>query len=364
MADKFLDLPENEKKAILVKNQSSLNLPSLAIEKDIWVCWVLQTLFSITERPKMAFKGGTSLSKIYGAIARFSEDVDVTIDHQTWKNPEKDPFASDLSNSQIGKIAKEYEEKTKEFIQKTVIPAFEKEAATLNIKGIRIEFDGKEALTVVYPTVMIDSPDIFDNRYMKSNILVEFGGKNSIEPNNSKLVVPELSALIPDLIFPSASVDVLDPERTFWEKATLIHVECNRTTPKKSFDRLSRHWYDLFKLESHEIGEMALQNVPLLKDVIKFKKVFFHSSYANYDDCIAGRFKLYPQNEEMRRNLEEDYEKMKKSSMFREEPPDFNNIMLRMKEIETQINTEMEKTQAMSYGSPTLEEDTETIGPE
>lgn len=362
MADKFLDLRESEKRALLVKNQSRLNLPVLAIEKDIWVCWVLQTLFSITERPKMAFKGGTSLSKIYGAIARFSEDVDVTIDHQIWKNPEKDPFASNLSNRQIGKIAEEYEEKTKAFIQKTVIPSFEKEASALNIKGIRIEFDGKESITVVYPTVMVDSPDLFDNRYMKSSVLVEFGGKNSIEPNNLEPVVPELAALIPELIFPSAKVDVLDPERTFWEKATLIHVECNRTTPKESFDRLSRHWYDLLKLESHSIGKGALRNAPLLEDVIKFKKVFFHSSYANYDDCMGGRFKLYPQNAEMRKMLEEDYEKMTKSGMFREVPPDFNDVMLRMQDLESRINTEMGKDQVLSYDPLQFEEDTETPG--
>jgi len=79
-------------------------------------------------------------------------------------------------------------------------------------------------MTVVYPTAMEDSPDHFNNRYMRSSVLVEFGGKNSIEPNNLVDVTPELSNLVPNLIFPAAKVDVLDPERTFWEKATLIHA--------------------------------------------------------------------------------------------------------------------------------------------
>lgn len=78
MADRFLELPDEEKRDLLVGLQDKMNLSPIAIEKDIWVCWVLQTLFSMPGRPKMCFKGGTSLSKVFGAISRFSEDIDVT----------------------------------------------------------------------------------------------------------------------------------------------------------------------------------------------------------------------------------------------------------------------------------------------
>jgi len=338
LAEQFLELEEKEKRSILVKYSSRLNLSALAIEKDIWVCWVLQVLFSMEGRPRMAFKGGTSLSKIFGAIARFSEDVDVTIDHQTWKHSAKDPFSPQISRTQINKISEEYEEKTREFVQGRVVPTFEKEATILGVKGLRIEFDGKEKMTVVYPTVMEDLSNSFDNRYMMSNVLVEFGGKNSILPNNPVGIVPEISALMPGLIFPSVKVDVLAPERTFWEKATLIHVECNRPSSKESYERLSRHWYDLWKLESHSIGVNALQNFSLLEDVVKYKKVFFHSSHAKYEECLEGRFKLYPENGVIRNRLADDYEKMRRSGMFREDPPSFDEVMNRMKNLESRIN--------------------------
>ncbi len=92
MVDRFLDLRDEEKREIFVGLQDKIKLSPTAIEKDIWVCWVLQTLFSMPERPRMCFKGGTSLSKVFGAISRFSEDVDVTINHRTEKAPEMNPF--------------------------------------------------------------------------------------------------------------------------------------------------------------------------------------------------------------------------------------------------------------------------------
>jgi hypothetical protein len=192
-----------------------------------------------------------------------------------------------------------------------------------------------EKVTLGYPTVFDQSDS---SRYMSSSVLVEFGGKNSIDPQTSIQVRTEIAQFLPSVELPEAQVDVLDPKRTFWEKTTLIHVECNRDKPRERFDRLSRHWYDVAKLADHEIGTTAITELHLLEDVVKYKKAFFNSAYARYEDCLNGNLRLYPSNDEMRQKLKEDYEQMINSGMFREEPPSFENILECMRELESTIN--------------------------
>ena len=120
MADRFLELQDEEKRELLVGLQDKIKLSPMAIEKDIWVCWVLQTIFSMSGRPKMCFKGGTSLSKVLGAISRFFEDIDVTINHQRENAPDLDPFKEGISNSEIKRIAEEYSRLTVRLVQESI----------------------------------------------------------------------------------------------------------------------------------------------------------------------------------------------------------------------------------------------------
>ena len=337
MADRFLELQDEEKRELLVGLQDKIKLSPMAIEKDIWVCWVLQTLFSMPGRPKMCFKGGTSLSKVFGAISRFSEDMDVTINHRRENAPGLDPFKEGISNSEIKRIAEEYSRLTVRLVQESITPYLRhKIEEEFGSDGFWLDIDKTgESVTLGYPTVFGQSDR---SRYMSSSVLVEFGGKNSIDPQTSIQVRTEIAQFLPSVELPEAQVDVLDPKRTFWEKATLIHVECNRNKLRERFDRLSRHWFDVAKLADHEIGMTAITELFLLKDIVKYKKAFFRSSNARYDDCLNGNLRLYPSNDEMRKKLKEDYGQMIKSGMFREEPPSFENIMERMRELESRIN--------------------------
>lgn len=137
---------------------------------------------------------------------------------------------------------------------------------------------------------------------------------------------------------PVAEVKVLNPSRTFWEKATLIHVECHRGRLKSATARLSRHWYDLAKLSQSWVGESAVSDRKLLEDVIVHKKAFFNASYANYDLCLDGKFKLVPNDEEIE-NLKMDYIEMQNAGMFSQKPQPFNELISVLARLELQINS-------------------------
>ena len=231
MAERFLNLRDEERRDLFVGLQDRMKLSPIAIEKDIWVCWVLQTLFSMPGRPRMCFKGGTSLSKVFGVISRFSEDVDVTINHRTENAPKLDPFKEGISKTEIKRIAEEFSNLTVKLVRESIVPYIRRKIEKeFGGDGFWFDIDQTgEKLTLGYPSVF-DRSD--RSRYMSSSVLVEFGGKNSIDPQTSIKVRTEISRFLPAIELPEAHVDVLDPKRTFWEKATLIHVECNRNKPR------------------------------------------------------------------------------------------------------------------------------------
>jgi hypothetical protein len=197
--------------------------------------------------------------------------------------------------------------------------------------GVEIDASG-EKLSIVYPSALGDSGD-----YLRDAVILEFGGRNTTDPNVPHVVAPDIAAELSELAFPKANVAVLAAERTFWEKATLIHVECNREEFRESAERLSRHWYDLSVLASQEIGASAIQDRPLLEDVVKHKKVFFHASYANYDACLTGGMRLVPPDE-MLEALKTDYQKMIDAGMFYEAPTPFDEIVNTLAALEKTIN--------------------------
>ena len=160
--------------------------------------------------------------------------------------------------------------------------------------------DAGEELRLYYPTT-----NSTNNTYISDSILVEFGGRNVTEPGAPHHITPILAERIPELEFPKAYVMVLAPERTFWEKATLIHVECHRQR-QLGIERISRHWYDLVMLSRGTIGKNALSQRNLLEEVVRHKTAFFNASYAHYHLCLNKSLTLMPQ-EPLLSNLRKDY---------------------------------------------------------
>lgn len=328
MPEAFLQLPPGEQAEILQTCAGKLGRRPEHLEKDVWVCWVLQGLFTMPCRLPMAFKGGTSLSKVYGAIRRFSEDVDVTVYYKSL-NQSIDPFDPKVSRTARDKYNELLKAKLAEHTKNIIRPHFENLVTQLSEKPpkpITISADG-EKLFIPYPSRFGADESVF----------LEFGGRNVISPNEQHPLRPYIAAKLPELQFPEGNVTVLVPTRTFWEKATLIHVACNRSDPKLDADRQSRHWHDLAILADHEIGKASISNRALLEDVVKHKNVFFRASYSNYDACLSGGLRLVPKAP-LLEALAADYAKMIAAGMFESEPPSFDSTIARLQKLEQQIN--------------------------
>lgn len=341
MPEAYLNLDAEDQKDIIQTAAGKLGRQGTVLEKDIWVCWALETLFTMPNAHPMAFKGGTSLSKVYGILDRFSEDVDITLSYSHFEDkdyydyPNKfDPFAEGTSKNQISKYSNRLKSYVKSYATDVVVPYLEAELAklkTAKFHTIKADELG-EKIWVSYPSVAEETDE-----YLKSNVLIELGGRNVIDPNETHSITPYVADITKGVTYPSSDVTVLSPKRTFWEKATLIHVECNRDRLKGNPERLSRHWYDLVMLSRHESGQVAVNDRKLFEDVVHHKKVFFDSSKANYEACLQNSLQLIPKGD-LLAGLHIDYEAMLNAGMMYHEPPKFSVIIDEIKHIEDQVN--------------------------
>lgn len=348
----FLNLPEEERKALIEKASNQFVMPPAIIEKDIWICWLLEKIFSLNI--KMAFKGGTSLSKTFNLINRFSEDCDITIDYRHF-----DPDLNlKTTRSHLKTISSQLKEKLKDCITNKVLPFLEMEInklpgkdcfkITLSDDGEKLQFYYQSAVNEMF-LVTEDGANIItedgnsmitekSNTYLRDHVLIEFGVRNTTEPCKKyelKTYVSEVIAT--DLCLPKPIINVLSPIRTFFEKLTLIHVECHKDSTKSTPDRFSRHWYDLYKLHNSWVSKEALSQIEILESVIEHKNAFFKYNYASYEDCLSGKLRLIP-NEIYLSSLKKDYEDMINSGMFNETPPSFEEILNDLSKLANNIN--------------------------
>lgn len=286
----------------------------------------------------IVFKGGTSLSKAYNAISRFSEDIDVTVLHD-FLVPGIQPFAEVMGKNARERMADGISAKLAEYIKAVIEPHFRKALNTEFPKGgwtLNIDPTGLE-LHLTYPSATSAGAES-DPSYIRQYIKIEFGGRMSTVPIEDHIISPYLSGHLEGLDLPIAQARVLAGTRTFWEKATLAHFEYHRPTVKPNALHQSRHWYDLYKLADHEIGTRALADRELLADVIKYKSVFYTSDYANYDKCLNNEFHLIPDGDALAA-LRTDYEIMVSQAMIYGEAPGFGEIVDRLRWLERQINS-------------------------
>lgn len=332
----YFNLPVSDQAELLQSLAPVMGRRADILEKDIWLCQVLNILFQLPCRKPMAFKGGTSLSKVYKAIDRFSEDIDVTVDYRSLvaDAPELESIAS---NSQRSKLSDALRAALTTHVIDEVAPALRAAlASALPTQPTSIEVnDDAEKLWVFYPSAVENT-----DSYVRPGILIEFGGRNSTLPQSLLSITPDIAEHVPDLALPTAQVSVLSAARTFWEKATLIHVECHRPSLRPGAERLSRHWYDLARLADHEVGQQALGDFALLRDVLRIKETFYRSGFSHYDRCLAGGLRLIP-DEQLLVALRQDYQAMLAAQMFYGDTLIFETIVERLQRLEAEINQKM-----------------------
>ena len=257
--------------------------------------------------------------------------MDLTLDYRHFAD-DFDPFHRDASRSAIGRFSDRLRSHVAAYVREEVAPALgiaSEQLATAGQHDIRVD---DETVHFGYPSNLEPS-----DRHLPTNVLLEFGGRNVIEPSERHEVVPDLADFLPELGYPRAAVTVLSPARTFWEKATLIHVECHRRRLADRPDKLARHWFDIDRLLSHEIGRAALADRELLEDVVRHKQVFFNAGYANYNRCLAGELRLVPDDDQLDA-LRADYDSMRAGGLLSRSAPDFATLMAAIRDAERRIN--------------------------
>lgn len=350
--DNFARQPDDERKALLQEATKRRDSTEIILEKDFWVCWTLKRLFSNpTLAPYLTFKGGTSLSKAYGLIERFSEDIDLTISRSAdFLKETPDPMDADISGKERARRLKTLSENAQKYVREVALPALqtEIEASLSQSANWKIVLDDedpdRQTILFHYPKVFAygtewdnakwDEAEWDKETYIRPHIKLEFGARGDITPSEKCSVKSYAAEEFPDM-FESPSVDVgtLAAHRTFWEKATILHALHHGS---KMRDRMSRHYYDTFMLDQHGIADKALLNPDLLESVVHNKSLLFRDAKASYDTAIIGSLKLLP-TDEQRLPLKQDYERM--SEMFMGEYPDFDTLMDGLLKLEQKINS-------------------------
>ncbi|GMU52631.1 MAG: hypothetical protein AMXMBFR33_17770 [Candidatus Xenobia bacterium] len=316
----FLNLNKDERSAVFLRGSELTGRSPRLLEKDFWVCWVLERLFTAGGLPELTFKGGTSLSKAYGVIDRFSEDIDITVDRKALGFREEYP-----SQSKREKALEALDQELRRVAREEILPLFE----GLEISQLRAELAG-EIVIIYYPTVL-DAP----TGYLVDTVRVELGGRNPTEPSELRELLVDLAEYFPDIRFPHPRVRVLSAVRTFWEKATILHSY--HSANEAIGHRKSRHYYDLVKLARHELGAQALADIGMLETVAQDKNLLFRSGKARYDLARPGTLRLVPSEAQLA-SLREDYSQMQ--VMFYEVPPTFDDLVTELRRLETLINVQ------------------------
>ena len=264
--DKFYNIPNDTKADIFRDAGEKTNLPAYAVEKDWWVVQTLSILFEMEIGKHMVFKGGTSLSKAWGLIERFSEDIDLAVDRRFYG------FEGNLQKRQRTNLRK----KANTYITEVLYPEL---SFRFKDKGVDVRLELEEITTsdqdpiiifVNYPTI-IQSPD-----YIQPRVQVELGCRSLIEPFSIRTFNSFLDESYPDASFVKQPIHIptVDPERTLLEKIFLLHEEFQRPAEKIRIDRLSRHLFDIFKLVTSPFADKVLSNQELYAEIVYHRQLF------------------------------------------------------------------------------------------
>lgn len=322
MIETIAKLPATERKAIFLEAAGSLPMNAEMIEKDFWVCWTLNRIFQDEYLKKiLRFKGGTSLSKVFHLIERFSEDIDLILDWDTIRQGE-DVIKS--SKNQQTKSNEKLLERSKKFISTELKDKIT--AVVGDVCQVTVDEEDANNLQVKYPKGI-------DGAYLLPYIKLEIGALASWLPNDNYPIKPYIDGISPKLTFSDIIVPTIVAERTFWEKATILHAEHFRTS--KVPPRYSRHYYDLYQMYNAPICQKALNRPDLLDNVVQFKQRFYYTAWAHYDEAKPQTFHLLPKDENIG-TLQDDYKKMK--NMIFGTYPTFEEIIDSLGLLEAKIN--------------------------
>lgn len=358
---KILRSSDDERRALFETTASKLGTQAANVEKDLWVCWTLDFLFNHREDAsvRMYFKGGTSLSKAFGLIQRFSEDIDVGVYKADINAPNEREIAKlGSATQQIKAIENRIDKAATEYFAGPLRQMLEAHAdrlasnAGLAQKALTIDFGfderrkapQRDVLLLNYPSVFGDKPT-----YVTNAVRIEGGARPDPEPAEERTITPYVAgSLGSGLKLQVPGVMTVRPERTFWEKLLILHAMREMTDirtaandPKRlspSLNRYSRHYYDIHQIWTHpDYGRKTAALEELAEECRKHKELMFRAPDHRYDRAVPGSYNLLP-TEAMSSRLHQDYTQM--SGMIFGPAPKFDEVMASVAEIANYLNSE------------------------
>jgi hypothetical protein len=320
------------------------------VEKDFWVCWILDALFNgLADRPRLLFKGGTSLSKGFGLIKRFSEDIDVTVFREDLGEAASIEELEALSGKKRGKALDDIKAACEAYINGPCLAglsAIARETASRN--GMRTEQffvepdpEDTQALYMRYPSATpVDA-------YMAKAVKIESGAKSALDPNSERPIRPYLEDDVPGIDLSVGNITTVDAERTFWDKIVILHGLRRwfdtRGELKGNGQRVSRHYYDACQLLASEVGQSAVKNRALGADCVAHARMFFNRPDFDLATAVSPTFSIRPEGR-MLEALRRDYLAM--SGMIFGEAPPFDKIVEDISGLETELNARVDNADA------------------
>jgi hypothetical protein len=329
---KFALLSNKDRDFVFNAVATKKGLTKAIVEKDFWVCLMLDYLFNKSAyKDLLTFKGGTSLSKGFNLINRFSEDIDLILNWECLGVSKDEPLL-DRSNTKQDLFNKELNERAGVFIKEKLLTELKTGLSNLLKTNVNIQIDEKDNQVINFYY-----PKLYSSNSILQFIRLEIGPLSALSPAEMVEITPYASEVM-EIAFKQKSTKVLtvSPKRTFWEKATILHREANRPKEKSMPLRYSRHYYDLYMMGHSIYKNEALKDYDLLNKVVKFKKKFYRDNWANYDQTLVGEFKLVPPSYRLA-ELEKDYKKMQE--MLYGNIPTLNEILDYLKDLEKEINS-------------------------
>lgn len=336
MADDFLRLSHDDQREVLEIVREKTQRPTLLLEKDVWVVWTLGALFDSALAADLTFKGGTSLSKAYKVIDRFSEDIDLTCNIRRLI---PDLMGGDgflpSSRSQAGKWTRAVRERLPEWVATNVHPVLKAALARDQLQA-RLEIGGeeKDKLLLHYPALKPSGG------YVRTVVTLEFGGRATGEPHQALPVACDMEGHVENVSFPTARPVVMSAARTFWEKATAAHVYCAQGRIRG--ERYARHWHDLAAIACSRYGDDAITDRAVAAAVADHKAFFFlekdtDGSVIDYKSAVTGNLHIVPEGA-AREALQEDYVAMIGDGMMLGESLAFDQILQACSDIQERVN--------------------------
>ena len=322
----------NEREELFINTAAKMGIDPAIVEKDFWVCLTLDYLFHHSKwKSEFAFKGGTSLSKVYNLIERFSEDIDLILDWRVIGYSKNEPW-EERSNTKQQKFIADSRDRLFKYLAEEFLPDFKTDMETLLDQKLHIFITEDDSGTVNF-----EYPSLFKDGSILRVIRLEIGALAAWSPTQKATVAPYVADYYPQ-VFEQKNTEIITTTaaRTFWEKATILHQEALRPEGSLIPARYSRHYYDIYCMANSKVKEEALALPELLTQVAEFKQKFYPRGWAKYELARVGTLRLHPAKHSIP-EIRNDYAKMR--NMIYGKYPDFDEILDSIKKLENEINS-------------------------